>query len=241
MILLLLLGACHRVPETPPTLSELRAISDEERAGHRLMEAPAGLVRLDEPAQPHDTAVIAVHGYRSEGAEWVAPLQAMAAWDVELYFYRWSWDQCPDPASAELDRALDGLVAAEPNLKSLMVIGHSYGGLITALMGQTQRVDRPLQLQLIAAPLSGVDQLETLCAGQGLGAGPAAEGVTWHQWRTVHAADGAFKDMPTDPQLHPLPGLEVTQLPAEWEGGRLGHNRSIQWVVGQLDPARPAP
>ena len=60
--------------------------------------------------------------------------------------------------------------------------------------------------------------------------------MTWRQWRTVQASDGAFKDLDTDPQLLELPALTVEQLPAEWEGGRLGHNRSITYVAEQLTP-----
>lgn len=238
-LLFTILLACHRGPETPPALSELATLS-EEAAGKRLMAAPPGLLRLDAPASPHDTAVIAVHGFRSEGREWVGPLQTMAGWGTELYFYRWNFMQCPDTASVELDRALDALVAAEPSLQSLVVIGHSYGGLLTAYTGQNQTSGLPAQLHLIAAPLAGVEQLTERCPGQGMKDAPPSEGVRWHQWRTVHEADGAFKDMATDPQLRELPGLELTLLPEQWEGGRLGHNRSIQYVVRALGEARAA-
>lgn len=227
--LLLILG-CHHAPEVPLPPAAL----DEAQAGARLMAAPMGLLRLDSPPTARDTAVIAVHGYQSEGSEWVGPLATMATWGTELYFYRWSWEQCPGTAVAELDAALDALVAAEPTLQHLVVVGHSYGGLITAMWGQTQSAGRPAQLELIAAPLAGVDRLQKRCPGEGLSAAPPSAGNTWRQWRTVHEADGAFRDMPTDPQRVELPGLEVVQLPATWEGGRLGHNRSIQWVTAEL-------
>ncbi len=237
LLALLLPIACHSTHEAPPTLAELGAL-DEEAAGERLMESPMGLSRLDAPAEPEGTAIIAVHGFKSEGSEWVEPLRTMAAWGTELYFYRWSWMQCPVSASAELDRALDALVAAEPSLRELIVLGHSYGGLMSAVTGQTQQSGLPTRLHLIAAPLAGVDLLAERCPGEGLSATPAQPGVTWRQWRTVHEADGAFRDMPVDPQVKELPALEITQLPAEWEGGRLGHNRSIQYVVHTLEPTR---
>ena len=231
---LLFFVACHPLPSHAPTLSELSSEPDEARAGRWLMEAPPGLVRLDAPAAPHSTAIIAVHGYQSEGSEWVKPLATMGTWGQELYFYRWNWNQCPTAAAHELDAALDALVASEPSITSLLVVSHSYGGLITAMMGQREAMARPARLELIAAPLAGHPSLTKLCPGDGLSDAGPGEGVTWHQWRTVHEADGAFKDLETDPQLRELPGLKVTALPADWEGGRLGHNRSIQWVMGQL-------
>lgn len=235
--ILLLLVACQHVPDHSPTLAELSAMGDEDKAGKWLMSSSPGLLRLDAPVSPHDTAIIAVHGYRSEGSEWVEPLTKLAAWGDELYFYRWDWNQCPTPAAQQLDAAIGALVTADPSIQHLVIVGHSYGGLVTGILGQKEPLPRPAQLQLIAAPLAGHPQLEKLCKGDGMGSSGPAEGVRWHQWRTVQASDGAFKDLDTDPQIVTLPELEVTQLPAEWEGGRLGHNRSIQWVVAELGKA----
>lgn len=242
-LLLLLALACrgrHEAPATgaPSSLAELQGLP-ELAAGSRLMAGPEGqLLRLDAPPLPRDRAVIAVHGYKSKGAEWVEPLKTMAGWETQLYYYHWNWNQCPSKAAAELDRALDNLVAAQPSLQSLLVIGHSYGGLMSAVMGQTQNTGKPTQLHLIAAPLAGIDMLDRLCAGDVLRAAPPTEGVRWRQWRTVHEADGAFREMETDPQILEVPELTVTQLPAEWEGGRLGHNRAIQYVLAELNPTR---
>lgn len=238
-MLLWLLVACR--PSAPPTLAELRGLGDEERAGHRLMEAPEGLLRLDTPEAPRATAVVAVHGFESEGSEWVGPLAEMAGWGDELYFYRWSWRQCPSSAVLELDHALDTLVAEHSEIQHLVVIGHSYGGLVAAMLGQTQAPARPMQLELIAAPLAGMERLQSLCPDDGLGDGGPQPDTRWRQWRTVHASDGAFRDLPMDPQVRALAGLTVVELPAEWQGGRLGHNRSIQWVTDQLSAERAAP
>ena len=234
MILALLVLACHPSAHTPPTLTELQALDDEAKAGERLMDAPMGLVRLDAPASPHDTAVVAVHGYESEGSEWVGSPQVIATGGAELYIYNWNWNQCPSTAVSELDLALDGLVVGDAALQYLVVIGHSQGGLVSVMWGQPQTAGRPAQLELIAAPLAGVDLRQKRCPGDGLGAGGPQLGNTWRQWRTAHEAEGAFRDMAVDPQVVTLPELQVTQLPAEWEGGRLGHNRSIQWVTAEL-------
>ena len=54
-------------------------------------------------------------------------------------------------------------------------------------------------------------------------------------------SDGAFKKLEMDPQDVSLNnGLQI-QLPKTWKGNRLGHNRSIQYVIDflieSIDPA----
>ena len=51
------------------------------------------------------------------------------------------------------------------------------------------------------------------------------------QWRTVKDQDGAFRNMPFDPQIVNIGGSTVVNLPPVFENGqRLGHNWSLKWV-----------
>ena len=108
---------CHPVPNHAPTAAELTALPEED-AGRWLMASEPGLVALSPAAAAGataggtaaKTAVIAVHGYASEGTEWVTPIERMSGWGTALYFYRWNWQQCPTPAANDLSAALAGLV-----------------------------------------------------------------------------------------------------------------------------------
>ncbi|MEZ4449808.1 MAG: alpha/beta hydrolase [Nannocystaceae bacterium] len=233
-------GACK--PSEAPTLAELQAIGDADKAGARLMDSPHGLLRLDADGGAKPAAVIAVHGFESRGKEWIDPLLALADNGVEVYFFHWNDKQCPDGGAKLLGEALRDLVARSPHLKKLSVVAHSYGGVITTLTAQQAALGIPVDVQIVASPLASVPKMKTLCDFDGVPAAAAAESITWHQWRTVHSEDGAFKDLEVDPQVIELPGLDVTQLPAEYEGGRLGHNRSITYVVREIDAKiGPAP
>ena len=237
LLFALVFGACHHTPDSVVTLADLSASRDEAAAGRRLMAGtPPGMSRLDGGSDPRTEAWIAVHGYGSRGSEWVAPLEELGETGAEVWFYHWQTKQCPATAAADLTAAVTGLLTAEPQLERVTVVGHSYGGLISTLMAQSEQTGRAMQVEIVAAPLTDHPRLEKLCGFSGATTDPAAEGVTWRQWRTVQASDGAFEDLDTDPQLLDLPGLTVEQLPAEWEGGRLGHNRSITYVAQQLTP-----
>lgn len=239
--LVLAAGALACKPAEPPTLAELQAIGDAEKAGARLIDAPPGLHRLDVDGGPRPHAVIAVHGLDSAGKEWVDPILALADNGVELHFFRWNDKQCPEGGAKDLEAALRGLVARSPHLQKITIVAHSYGGVITTLTAQHADLGVPVDVEIVASPLASVPKMKTLCGFDGVANAAAAGSTTWHQWRTVHSEDGAFKDLEVDPQLVELPGLEVTQLPPEYEGGRLGHNRSITFVVRTLDPTIGAP
>ncbi len=233
---LLLAPACRSA--APPTLGELAQESDVEAAGARLVKLPNGLNRLDQGDGPPRHAVIAVHGYRTRGKEWVEPLLRLGEREVAVYFYRWDTRHCPDRAVPRLHDALARLLAEMPTIERVTIVGHSYGGLVTTLTMQGLAPRVPAELHIVAAPLASMPPLVKLCGFTGVRELPPAGAQTrWHQWRTVHAQDGAFKSLEVDPQVVTLPGSGVTQLPATLESGeRLGHSRSLTWVVDRLPP-----
>lgn len=230
LLALLALAGCARHPDHDPTLDALRAAgeSDAERVGAWLMSRPEGMVVLEssEAAAP----LVAVHGFASEGTEWVAPLADLGAPGTR--FWRWDWRTCPEPAVERLAAAVAAL-SARPGVARIRLIGHSYGGVIVALLAHRHRGPTPIEAHVVAAPLAGHPLLVERCGP--LVPGPPGGGPTRiTEWRTVHAADGAFRHLERDPQAADWTGGEVVALPAEWRGGRLGHNRSLRWVAEAL-------
>lgn len=229
LLLLLLVVGCTSYPDRDPTLADFQqavAADEAEAAGGWLMSRPEGVRTLDARSTPAIT--VAVHGFGSRGKEWVGPLARLDAPGTR--FYRWDWMTCPDDAVAGLAAALAPVLA---EAQSVRIVGHSYGGLITALFARRYGGTTPVEAHVVAAPLAGTPKLNALCGDVKPGA--AGDGAaTIKQWRTVHAQDGAFRDIDPDPQVVDWAGDDVVTLPAEWEGGRLGHNRSLQWVAEQL-------
>lgn len=243
---LLLAGgaSCERTPTAdaspsaeaagPLTLAQLPEGDDAKASGKKLMALPFGLHRLDTAAPAPVHAVIGVHGFDSEGYEWIQPLQTLARdGEARVYFYRWDFDQCPEPMATALGEAIDGLLAAEPELASLQVVAHSYGGVVTALAASRYHGRVPLVVDIVASPLAGHPGMSRQCSYGGPVAPATEVPVTLRQWRTRHDLDGAFRDIDPDPQVVDLPG-EVTVLPESYRGHRLGHNWSISWVVDHL-------
>jgi len=234
LLVALVVAGCAAYPDRDPTLDEMKAAvaaDDAARIGGWLMNRPLGIRVID--GRDTGTPTVAVHGYASEGREWVAPLVTLDAPGTR--FYRWDWITCPEDGVERLAAAIDAL-AARPGIEGIRVVGHSYGGLITALFAHRYRGEVPIEAHVVAAPLTGIPRMEALCGA--LKPGAAGDGRrTITQWRTVKAQDGAFRKLDRDPQIVDWAGADVIELPAEWKGGRLGHNRALKWVAERMKAA----
>lgn len=223
----------------PVTLEALQDGEGAKPSGKRLMALPLGLHRLDSTSPAPTRAVIGIHGYESEGYEWVYPLKTLGKdGQARAYFYRWDFTQCPEPMADGLGKALDELLAAEPTIESVHLVAHSYGGVITALAVSRYQGRVPLVVDIVASPLAGHPGMPKQCNYAGPKAPPAEAPVELRQWRTQQKLDGAFEGIDPDPQIVDLPG-KVTRLPESYRGHRLGHNWSISWVVDHLAGGAP--
>ena len=209
--------------------------TDDVRAtGARLIALPMDLHRLDRDDGTPTTATIAVHGWNSAGYEWVHLLKSLETDDSSIWFWRWDWNGCPGPAAD----ALNARLAQAPftAFERIRLVGHSYGGVLVATAAARWQGPATLEAHAVAAPLAGVGER---CAYRTPEALP--DNVAFHEWRTRHKLDGAFRDMPVDPQNVEIPGSLVTRLPATYNGRRLGHNWSVNWVADTLAGRSPQP
>ena len=141
---------------------------------------------------------------------------------------------CPGTAADALSERLSQ--APFTDLDRIRLIGHSYGGVLVTVSAERWQGSVPLDVHAIAAPLAGVGDR---CPYQTPSTLPPK--VAFHEWRTRHQLDGAFRSMPVDPQVIELPGSNVTRLPATYNGRRLGHNWSVSWVGDMLTGRTPSP
>lgn len=208
-------------------------------AGHDLMELPLGVVELRDGEQTNDSVlVMAVHGYDSRGYEWITGLKNLANHYGSVFFFRYDWENCPDQISENLVSEIKKLEKLG-NYDKIVIFGHSYGGMVVtyaaAGLGRL-RAD----IHVIAAPLSGFPKLLDECDQLSYDVGDKLIYPEWNesvhliQHRTVHAQDGAFRDLASDPQDVDLPFYQSFELPPTMDGHRLGHNWSVTWVLDKF-------
>ncbi len=200
--------------------------------GDYLTDLSFGLHDIEISSSAESTLLIGIHGSNSEGYEWVYPLKTLNNDTNLVSFFRWDDDSCPNPSIDTLLNSIKTKLNQSPNLKKVILIGHSYGGLLVTMLSEVWDIDVPLHIHSVAGPLKGMGILSSVCNYQppsSLGAG-----VSLHQWRTIQELDGAFNHLDYDPQVVDIKNSSITRLPKTYKGNKLGHNWSISWVADEI-------
>ena len=234
----LLLFGCSNKNHKDLVLSKIQ--TDKSQYNGYLIEREEGIHSLDGFNEIDSSfGVVLVHGYyppswSTKGYEWTKAIQELTEINRPIWWFRYDWYNCPENNSAKLVSAIDSIINNDSHLDSLWVIGHSYGGLIVSEMAEKWKKNFPISIHAIAAPLSESDKPLNNCLVRGKAGYNIASTVKYLQWRTDHKSDGAFKSLEKNPQNVTIKNGDYIVLPKDWEGGRLGHNRSIQYVVDYL-------
>ena len=177
--------------------------------------------------------LISVHGSRSEGYEWKYPLQNLDTENSATFFYRWDDRKCYSSSSKKLIFQLKKAVRNLPDLERLVIVGHSYGGVLVASLVEEWNHSLSTEIHSVAGPI-GASFSRDSCDFVPPKFIP--DKLVFYQWKTQHHLDAAFNRLKNDPQNLNLEDSQVTRLPETYRGRRLGHNWSISWVADELGP-----
>ena len=231
-IVIMTLAIPTSASNTDSWLISLNSFSDSRDEGKKLMDLSYGLNLLETKNEKEHTLLVGVHGGNSQGYEWVYPLKTMDKENILSYFFRWDDSRCAEPSAIILAKQLQELVKETPSIKKIIIIGHSYGGLLVSWFAENWSSSLPIDIHAIASPLAGIKILNDVCDYK-----PPKlieKNISFFQWRTQQKLDGAFKDLEFNPQVINLKGSQVYVLPNLYKGNRLGHNWSISFVADQL-------
>jgi len=230
-VLTFFLIACGNASQPPIQLNDLSAEISVKTLGERLIDLPYGLNDLEPSAGDSQEIFIAVHGGSSEGYEWIHPIRKIDTKQKHMYFYRWPDNGCFQSSAEELVNEIYNLLNQDKSFKKVILMGHSYGGILVTDVLKHWNVVTPLEVHVVASPLLGTTMLKTICGYEPIKIIP--KNSLLFEWRTQHQLDSAFKDLSVDPQQINIKGSLVTVLPDTYKGNRLGHNWSISWVADE--------
>ena len=230
-VLTFFLIACGNASQPPIQLNDLSAEISVKTLGERLIDLPYGLNDLEPSADESQEIFIAVHGGSSEGYEWIHPIRKIDTKQKHMYFYRWPDNGCFQGSAEELVNEIYTLLNQDNSFKKVILMGHSYGGILVTDVLKHWNVVTPLEVHVVASPLLGTTMLKSICGYEPIKIIPNNSSL--FEWRTQHQLDSAFKDLSEDPQQINIQGSLVTVLPDTYKGNRLGHNWSISWVADE--------
>jgi alpha-beta hydrolase superfamily lysophospholipase len=149
-----------------------------------------------------------------------------------MYFYRWPDQGCFEAPAEKLIKDISNILLENPSLNKVILIGHSYGGILVSDVLKKWANKIPVEAHIIASPLAGSDLLINSCNYSPIKKIKANSAL--FEWRTQHQLDSAFKDTLPNPQDISIIGSSITILPDTYKGNRLGHNWSISWVADEV-------
>ena len=223
--------SCGNEPQPPIQLHDLSAEISVKKLGEKLIDLPYGLNDLETSADESQEIFIAVHGGSSEGYEWIHPIRTIDTKQKHMYFYRWPDNGCFQSSAEELVNEIYNLLNQNHSFKKVILMGHSYGGILVTDVLKNWNAAIPLEAHVVASPLLGTTMLKSMCGYEPIKIIP--NNSLLFEWRTQHQLDSAFKDLSVDPQQIKIKGSLVTVLPDRYKGNRLGHNWSISWVADE--------
>ena len=220
-------------PENYPWLDSLDPGKGYKESGDKLASLETGLNQLEIFSGKEKILLVSVHGSRSEGYEWIYPLQTLDTEKSATFFYRWDDRKCYINSAKKLELHLSEVLEKLPELERVVIMGHSYGGILVTSLVEGWSHSLTTEIHSIAGPI-GLPFSRGSC--DFLPPKSIPGNLVFYQWKTQHHLDEAFKRLKNDPQNLNLTGSKITRLPETYRGRRLGHNWSISWVADELGP-----
>lgn len=233
---LLLLFTLPASSDESVALKDLDSGEGVRESGLQLMQLSFGLHRLEPETEGATSLLIGVHGYQSQGYEWVYPLQTMDDEQTTTYFYRWDFTKCPDQSARDLIQSIKKLLDSDGTTTKLTVVGHSLGGVLVSALIDDWPFEQSTDLHAVAAPLAGLGSFSEECGKFLPDRIPPT--IRFLQWRTQHKLDGAYRNLDEDPQIVSLAGSVAVTLPETYRDRRLGHNWAVSWVADRIASAK---
>ena len=210
-------------------------ISDKKKYDEHIINRPIGFHKITGFNQSDSSnGIILVHGFypsgwRSKGFEWAEPIKNFSTAGLPIWLYRYDWNQCPSITATQINLDLATLLKKNNHLESIIIIGHSFGGLILTLFSESWESPFPIDAHAIASGLakSKFDRKYLNCENPKKSNYYISKNVEYKQWRTIKNQDGIFKRLKNDPQVVTFINGKTTLLPKKWRNTRVGHNFSI--------------
>ena len=238
LIFICVLSNCKKPNDKPLELSYLYKNKDQD--DNNLIKRSNGFHRVNGiTIKDSSYGIIAVHGYypekwKAKGSEWIKPLIVISEKNVPMWFFRYDWNNCLEKSTNYLHEQLEPFINEHDYLDSLWIVGHSMGGIITALLSEQWDLKTPITVHSVAASLGGYNKKISGCDKFKKKNYTINEKVKFIQWKTIKDQDGIFSKMDYDPQIVNLAGGKSILLPRESGGERLGHNFSLYWVCKNI-------
>ena len=201
-----------------------------------------------------DTAIVAIHGFYPAywieiHHEWVQPFNYLVQQNINTFFYKYDWNDCPSNVSNDFKEELKFLLNTNPNITNWQIVGHSMGGSVVMFTNQSLDFNNKITFNTVATPVNYVREKTPFLirAYEFLFRKNCKETINsldyefengfinkHVQWRNLKEFDSQFKNYNFDPYDGYIKDSIVFQFPDSINGERVGHTSSLYFAILEI-------
>ncbi len=198
--------------------------------------------------------IIAIHGFYPAywvgiHHEWVQPFNYLVENDINTFFYKYDWNDCPSTVAKDFNKKLNDLIFNNSEIEKWEIVGHSMGGTVVLFSILNAELNESITYNIVATALHmeidkvpmatriSIEKRFKKCPDnlnsfdEVFSKGFKNELV---QWRNIKEFDSQFKKYDFDPYDKDIKNSKVIQFPDSLNGERVGHTSSLYFSILEI-------
>ena len=198
--------------------------------------------------------IIAIHGFYPAywvgiHHEWVQPFNYLVENDINTFFYKYDWNNCPSTVAKDFNKKLNNLIFNNSEIEKWEVVGHSMGGTVVLFSILNAELNENITYNIVATALHmeidkvpmatriSIEKRFKKCPDnlnsfdEVFSKGFKNELV---QWRNIKEFDSQFKKYDFDPYDKDIKNSKIIQFPDSLNGERVGHTSSLYFSILEI-------
>ena len=198
--------------------------------------------------------IIAIHGFYPAywvgiHHEWVQPFNYLVKNDINTFFYKYDWNDCPSAVAKDFNKKLNNLIFNNSEIEKWEIVGHSMGGTVVLFSIVNAELNENITYNIVATALhmeiDKVPMATRISIEKRFKKCPDnlnsfddvfSEGFKNEliQWRNIKEFDSQFKKYDFDPYDKDIKNSKIVQFPDSLNGERVGHTSSLYFSILEI-------
>ena len=229
------------------------SFADDKFSSYReLKKIPDGMSSIHESG--NKLGIIAIHGFYPAywigiHHEWVKPFNYLIENDINTFFYKYDWNDCPSNVAMDFNKQLKDLIVNNPEIEKWQIVGHSMGGTVVLFSILNAELNEDITYNIVATALHmdinkvpmatrvSIEKRFKKCPDNLNSFDDAFEDGFKNklvQWRNIKEFDSQFKKYDFDPYEKDIKNSMIIQFPDSLNGERVGHTSSLYFSILEI-------
>ena len=229
------------------------SFADDKFSSYReLKKIPDGMSSIHESG--NKLGIIAIHGFYPAywigiHHEWVKPFNYLIENDINTFFYKYDWNDCPSNVAMDFNKQLKDLIVNNPEIEKWQIVGHSMGGTVVLFSILNAELNEDITYNIVATALHmdinkvpmttrvSIEKRFKKCPDNLNSFDEAFKDGFKNklvQWRNIKEFDSQFKKYDFDPYEKDIKNSMIIQFPDSLNGERVGHTSSLYFSILEI-------